>query len=367
MPSFVGLDASKRTTSICVIDKSGEVVKEGVVETEPKAIIAFLRGEGRRYSRVGMEAWSMSPWLYAGLAKAGLPIICIEAWHASGILKASRRNKTDRNDARGIAEIMRMGSFKVVHIKTLESQRIRDLLTMRKFLRTKVTDIENAIRSAALTRGIRFASGRQSTFDGKVRKALCADLFALELIQPLLSIRAIALREMIAFETRLLTIAKTDPVCRRLMTAPGIGPITALNYRVAIDEPARFSRSRDVGAHLGLTPRTRQSGQSDFRGSISRSGDNAVRAALYLAAFGQLRASTKPSSLKTWGEAIAARRGRKKAVVAMARRLAVILHRVWITETDFHWPAAADLADAEELDQRPAAKREEEFGSCQAA
>lgn len=367
MPCFVGLDASKRKTSVCVIDKSGTLVKEGVVETDPKAIVAFLRGDGRRYSRVGMESWSMAQWLYAGLAKAGLPIICIEAWHASGILKSARRNKTDKNDARGIAEIMRVGAFKVVHVKTLESQRIRELLTTRKFLRTKATDVENAIAASALIHGIKIRTGAGSTYDRRVRDAISADPFIVDLIEPLLSVRALAVQEIDAFEARLIAIAKADPVCRRLMTAPGVGLLTALTYRMAIDEPARFGRSRDVAAHLGLTPRTWQSGELGFNSSISCAGDKTVRTALFMAALNQFKPKAKPSSLKTWGEAVAARRGRKRAVVAMARRLAVTLHRMWITETDFRWPDQVDSAETEEMDLRAAAKREEEFGLRDAA
>src|SRR5579859_551747 len=150
MPCYVGLDASKRTTSICVMDQGGVIVKEGAVATEPKAIVGFLRGDGYRYARVGMEVWSVAPWLYAGLSRAGLPIICIEAWHAGRVLGAARKNKTDKNDARGIAEIMRAGIYKAVTIKTVTSQRIKALLTVRKMLKTKATDMENAIGSALL-------------------------------------------------------------------------------------------------------------------------------------------------------------------------------------------------------------------------
>jgi transposase len=157
------------------------------------------------------------------------------------------------------------------------------------------------------------------------------------LIEPLLSVRGHAIQEMEAFEERVRTSAREDPICRRLMTAPGIGPIAALTFRAAVDEPLRFSKSRTVGAHFGLTPKTAQSGEKDTHGRISRRGDAMVRALLYLAARYQFRRGAKNSWLKVWGQSVAARRGRERATVAVARRLAVTLHRMWVTATDFHW------------------------------
>ena len=336
MPCYVGLDASKRSTKICVLDAEGTILKEGAVASEPKAIVGFLRGEGRRYARVGMEAWSLAPWLYAGLARAGLPIICIEARHASAVLKAKRANKTDRNDARGIAEIMRAGIYKTVHIKSAESQQVRTLLTVRRFLRTKLVDIENAVREALLVFGPRLRPGARSTYERRVRKIVGANAILTGCIEPLLSVWKRTLEEMDGLELRLKAVAAEDPVCRRLMTAPGVGAIVALTYRSAIDEPLRF-RSRNVAAHLGLTPKVDQSGERDTKGHISKRGDAAARAALFLAARHQLRRRVKPSWLKDWADQVAARRGRMKALIAVARRLAVVLHKMWITGTDFRW------------------------------
>jgi transposase len=338
MPCYVGLDASKRTTDICVIDETGAILKEGVVESDPKAIVGFLRGEGRRYARVGMESWSLASWLYAGLARAGLPIICIEARHSSALLKAARQNKTDRNDARGISEIMRAGVYKTVHIKSPESQNARALLTVRKFLSVRRRDVENLVRGMLLSFGLKlFSGGSTPTYEGRVGKLVGANATLASCIAPLITLRRAILREEDALNRHVHLAAAADPVCRRLMTAPGVGPIVALTYRTAVDEPLRFRRSRDVAAHLGLIPRTNQSGQRDARGHITKRGDAQARSALVLAARHQLLRKGKPSWLRDWTQQIAARRGRMKSLVATARRLAVILHKMWVTETDFCW------------------------------
>ena len=341
MPCFVGLDASKTATHICILDETGQTLEEGSTDSDPKAIVAFLRGKHRRYARVGLEAWSLASWLYAGLAKAGLPVIVIEAFHAHGVLTAARRNKTDRNDARGIAELMRQGIYKAVHVKTPESQNIKALLSARKLLLVKAHDIENGIQGLLLLHGLRLRPGLNATFERHAAAVAKPVPRASELIEPLLAVRRCILAEVAEFDGRLKRLAADDPVCRRLMTAPGVGALTALTFRAAIDEPARFTRSRSVGVHLGLTPRTRQSGDKETRGGISKMGDEAARTALFLAAITQMRRSTRASWLKTWGEQVAARRGRKKAVVAVARKLAVTLHSMWLNETEFRWSAAS--------------------------
>ncbi len=341
MTCFVGLDASKKTTHICILDESGKTLEEGVTPSDPKAIVAFLRGKRRRYARIGMEAWALSSWLYAGLAKAGLPIIVIEALHAHGMLKASRRNKTDRNDARGIAELMRLGAYKAVHIKTRQSQDLKAQLTVRKLLLMKTRDIENGIHGLLLIYGLKLRSGLSATFERHVRTLAKSVPSVEDLLSPLLAVRRRILEEVADLDRRLKTMAADDPVCRRLMTAPGIGALSALIYRATIDDPARFARSRNVGVYLGLTPRTKQTGENETRGGISKLGDKTARTALFLAAIAQMRRTTRPSWLKTWGENIAAKRGRKKAVIAVARKLAVTLHSMWINETEFRWTASA--------------------------
>jgi transposase len=334
MSHFVGLDASKATTSICILDARGNIVREGVVETEPKAIIGYLRGEGRRYKRIGIEAMAITPWIYEALAKAGLPIICIENRHAHGVLKA-RLNKTDRNDARGIAEIMRAGLYKAVHVKTQASQDSKLLLSVRRLLKIKLVDLDNMIRAVLLQSGRKLKPGGVRTFERRVRALARGSGIIEQMIEALLRARDALAVEMATLQTRIIELAEDDPVCRRLMTAPGIGHLTALAYRAAVDVPGRFTNSRIVAVHFGLTPKSRQSGTVEGRGRISRCGDSPVRSALHRSARVLMWRRTRGSALKTWGKHIADSRGYWKAVVAVARKLAVILHRMWITETDF--------------------------------
>ncbi|HEX3918835.1 MAG TPA: IS110 family transposase [Caulobacteraceae bacterium] len=343
MPHYVGLDAGKQSTSICIVDEKGAIVKEGSVPTEPRTIIGFLRGDGRRYARVGIEAMSMAAWLFEGLAKSGLPVICIEAQHAHNVLK-SRLNKTDRNDARGIAEIMRAGLYKAVHIKTLSSQRSRLLLTVRRHLARKQRDIENLVRGALLQFGLKHQAGRPTTFHKRAEQLAAKSSETRELVAALLRVRAVVVAEVKSMDRTIAELAAADPVCVRLQTAPGVGPLTALTYRVAIDVPERFARSRDVGVHLGLTPRTYKSGAVDKKGRISKCGDKSARTALFLAAKIALGKRTRTSSLKTFGMKVAAARGYLRGVVATARRLAVVLHKMWVTGTDFRREPQAGMA-----------------------
>ena len=334
MPHYVGLDASKATTSICIKNEDGDIVREGVAETEPKAIIRFLRGEGRRYKRIGIEAVSFAPWLYEGLAKAGLPVIFIDALHAHRILKG-RLNKTDRNDARGIAEMMRLGLYKAVHIKTRESQQAKLLLTARKLLCLKRDDIDNLVRGALLQFGLKIAPGKTYSFADRAGQLAPAAGLGREVIDALLSARRAIDSQVKRLEELVEASVEADPVCERLMTAPGVGPLVALTYRSAIDVPQRFARSRDVGVHLGMTPAAHQSGAVDRKGRISHCGDQATRSALFLAARCVLRKNTRDSALKRWGLRVADERGYMRALIAVGRRLAVILHRMWLTESDF--------------------------------
>jgi transposase len=336
MPCFAGLDVSKGSTQICIIDADGTTLREGAVDTTPKAIIGFLRGERRRYVRVGLETGNMSSWLYEGLSKARLPVVCVDAEHASVSLK-TQRNKTDRNDAQGLAAIMRSGAYKSTHIKSAANRIIRAMLSSRELLVAKGRDTENAVRSVLHGLGLRIAKAPRTTFSERARAMVVGDAVAGSIIEPLLRVQAAIAVERDAIKKALESIAKADPICARLMTAPQIGPLTALTFRCAVDEPLRFKRSRSVGAHFGMTPRTRQSGETSSRGRISRWGDGSVRRMLYLAASGLFRKRVRPSWLVDWAMEVAARRGRGRAIIATARRLAVILHQMWVSETDFRW------------------------------
>jgi transposase len=304
------------------------------VETEPRAIIKFLRGEGRRYRRIGIEAMSFTPWLYEALAKAGLPIICIDAWRARQVLK-TRLNKTDRNDARGIAQLMWSRSYRAVHVKTHESQEAKLFLTARRHLTTKRKDIDNLIRATLLQAGRKIDRGRPASFDRRVLEALPRSAAFKNVAESLLSVRRQLNLTVQVLEAEIIRRANDDEVCRRFLQVPGVGPLTALSFKAAVDVPERFARSRDVGVHLGLTPRAFRSGRIDRKGRISRCGDEQARTALFMAARSLMQRHTHTNPLKEWGERVVAARGYMKGLVAVARKLAVILHRMWLDGSDF--------------------------------
>ena len=336
MDHFAGLDVSVNETSVCIVDDTGKIVREVKVASEPDALLAVLTDSTYCLNRIGLEAGPLSQWLFSALAEAGLPGICVETRHMRAALKA-QINKTDRNDARGIAQMMRVGLYRPVHVKTLRSQKLRMLLTHRKLLQSKTIAIENDLRATLRNFGLKVGIAGKVKFEERI-KELVENLPDLAMLaEPLLIVRR-ALREQIAIlHRRLLIIVRDDEVCRRLMTVPGVGPVVALTYRATVDVPARFRNSKAVGAVFGLTPAQYQSGEVDRTGAISRCGDEMMRVMLYEAAHIMLVRSTKWSWLKAWAMQIARRRGLKKAVVALARRLAVIMHRIWVEGTAFRW------------------------------
>lgn len=336
MPCYVGLDVSKNYTHICVVDVKGEILLEARVETSADCIAACLRGQRRRYAKIGIEACGVASFLYEGLISHQLPVVCIESRYAHAVLRA-QSNKTDRQDARGIANLMRTGMYRAVHIKTRESRHICSLLTARKLLQAKLLDVQNAIRGLLIGYGIKFEAGKLLTFEARASRAVSENQVAADVIQPLLTVRSCILAEISRLDRVLQKIAATDPVCQLLLTAPGVGALTALTFRCEIDVPHRFVRSRSIGPHLGLVPRTFQSGETERRGHISKRYGDQLRAALYCSALAILRKSTRSSWLKSWGEQVANRRGRKRATIAVARRLAVTLHQMWRAGQPFRW------------------------------
>ncbi len=336
MDYFAGLDVSVKETSVCIVDNAGKIVREERVASEPEALLQVLTNAIYRFKRVGLEAGPLSQWLYSVLAEAGLPVICVETRHMRAMLKA-QINKTDRNDARGIAQMMRAGLYRPVHVKTLRSQKLRMLLTHRKLLQSKAIAIENDLRATLRNFGLKVGMVGTVKFEARI-KELVENLPDLAiLVEPLLTVRRVLREQITVLHRRLLAIVRDDDVCRRLMTVPGVGPVVALTFRVTVDVPARFRNSKAVGAVFGLTPSKYQSGESDRTGGISRCGDEIMRAMLYEAAQILLLRSAKWSWLKAWAMKIARHRGMKKAIVALARRLAVIMHRMWVDGTEFRW------------------------------
>jgi len=336
MDYFAGLDVSVKETSVCIVDDAGRLVREVKVASEPEALLQVLMAPGQPFERIGLEAGPLSQWLFSALAEAGLPVICVETRHMRAVLKA-QINKTDRNDARGMAQMMRVGLYRPVHVKTLRSQKLRMLLTHRKLLQSKAIAIDNDLRATLRNFGLKVGIVGRAKFEVRI-KELVEDLPDLAvLVEPLLIVRRVLREQIDILHRRLLVIVRDDDVCRRLMTVPGVGPVVALTYRATVDVPARFRNSKAVGAVFGLTPSKYQSGEVNRSGAISRCGDEMMRMMLYEAAQIVLVRSTKWSWLKAWAMKIARHRGMKKAIVALARRLAVIMHRIWVDGTEFRW------------------------------
>jgi len=335
MDYFAGLDVSVKNTSVCIVDGTGKVVREVKVASEPDALLQVLRNRAYRLKRIGLEAGPLSQWLFSALGEANLPVICVETRHMRAVLQA-QINKTDRNDARGIAQMMRVGLYRPVHVKTLRSQKLRMLLTHRKLLQSKAIAVENDLRGTLRNFGLKVGMAGATKFEGRIKELIenLPDLAVL--VEPLLIVRRVLREQIGVLHRRLLAVVRNDEVCRRLMTTPGVGPVVALTYRATVDVPARFRKSKSVGAVFGLTSAKYQSGEIDRSGRISRCGDEMMRVMLYEAAQSMLR-SKKWSWLKAWAMQIARRRGMKKAIVALARRLAVILHRIWVDGTEFRW------------------------------
>ena len=343
MDYFAGLDVSVKETSVCIVDDAGKIVREARVASEPEALLQVLTNTIYRLKRVGLEAGPLSQWLFSALAEASLPVICVETRHMRAVLKA-QINKTDRNDARGIAQMIRVGLYRPVHVKTLRGQKLRILLTHRKLLQSKAIAVDNDLRGTLRNFGLKVGIVGQAKFEARI-KELVEDLPDLAvLVEPLLVVRRVLREQIGVLHRRVLTVVRDDEVCRRLMTVPGVGPVVALTYRATVDVPARFRHSKSVGAVFGLTPSRDQSGEHDHSGAISRCGDEMMRTMLYEAAQSMLMRSSRWCWLKAWAMKIARHRGMKRAIVALARRLAVIMHRIWVDGTAFRWTRQAVAA-----------------------
>ena len=336
MVHYVGLDVSLKQTSICVVNQAGSVVREGVVDSDPELIAAFVRSKAPGALRIGLETGPTTTWLWTELKRLGLPVICIDARHAKAVLKM-QINKSDRNDAAGIARIMQTGWFKEVRVKTIDSHLIKALLVSRALLVKIKRDLENQIRGLLKNLGLIIGRAKFNVFAVRAEE-LIEDRPELEaVIKPLLATRKVIEGQVADLDRKVLKLARHDVQVRRLMTVPGIGPVTALCFKATIDDPTRFKRSRSVGAYVGLTTRRHASGEVDWSGRISKCGDAMLRMYLFEAAGVLLTRVPKWSALKAWGIRLAKRNGLRKAKVAVARKLAVILHRMWIDETEFNW------------------------------
>ncbi|MBX3428450.1 MAG: IS110 family transposase [Hyphomonadaceae bacterium] len=333
MKLFAGLDVGQDQTAIAVVDVSGEPLFSTTTLTSPNAIAVALKPYRRSLEKVGHETGMFTPYLHRELSRRRFPMICLDARKTRAAL-AAQRNKTDQNDARDIAIALARGFRGVAYVKSEEAHLIRMLLTYRRALMRKARDLEMTIRSSVKVFGITAKrKGRRSLIFTMPRRRSNSAVKRLNAIME--RAREALLAEATILDREVQALAKADPVCARLMTAPGVGPITALTFKAAVDDPARFPQSRLVGAHFGLTPKRRQSGQTDIGGRVSRLGDAWVRATLFEAASSILTRTNKASVLRDWALRLKERKGHGKAVVACARKLAVVLHRMWVEEKNF--------------------------------
>ncbi|WP_183250600.1 IS110 family transposase [Bradyrhizobium sp. cir1] len=341
MDHYAGIDVSLECSSVCVVDANGKIVREAKVASEAEALIGWFRSLGFELARIGLEAGPLSQWLYAAMKKAGLAVELLKTRHASDAFKAMPV-KSDRNDARNIAQLIRLGWFRPVHCKSMSAQETRAMLTARKLIQAKLQDFENSLRGILRGFGLKVGKTTKRSFAARIGE-LVAGHPALETIAAAtLAIHAVLLREFNGFEKRVRAMSLLDAKARLLMSMPAVGPIISLTYASAIDDPARFTSSKRAGPLFGLTPKKYQSGETDYSGRISKNGDASVREALYEAAHIIL---TKPikgcAQLKSWAMRIAKRAGMSKAKVALARKLAVIMLRMLKDNVPFKATAMA--------------------------
>jgi transposase len=322
MPLYVGLDVSQRKTEICVVDEEGRRTWRGRCPTRPESIAQILQKRAPQATRVGMETGPLAIWLWHSLRALDISVDCLHARHVAAALSL-QVNKTDANDAHGIAQVLRSGWYRPVVVKSLQSCRVRAMLSARHQLVTMRTSLYNQIRGLLKTFGVVLAPGKGATFEAAVHASCPTDPLVRAAIAALLAAWRVA----------------GEP-CRRMATVPGVGAITALTFLTAIDDPERFRRSSDVGAFLGLTPRRYQSGDVDLAGRISKAGDRPARSLLFEAANALMTRVRHDNALRAWGLKLSAKIGSRRAKTAVARKLAVILHRIWLDGTEFD-PAPA--------------------------
>ena len=324
MKHYAGLDLSMETTQVCIVDEKGRKLVSEKVESTPEALAAMLE-RYRPIERAVIETGRMSPAICLGLRDLGVSVVCIDARQAHQSLKAMKANKTDPHDAAGLAQLARTGFYKEVHVKSPAAHGVRSVITARSHLVEARVRLDNMIRGLCATFGYRPGAGQGKAFLERIMQA--AHIPGLgDAIASLLSVRAELVEQIKEMDRRLRIIASQSQACEILMTIPGVGVQTSAAFAAAVDEAGRFRQSRNAGAYFGLVPRRHQSGELDWTGRITKQGDSMVRKLLYEAANSILTRSRETFALKTWAIKIAKRRGLKKARVALARRLAVIMH-----------------------------------------
>jgi transposase len=336
MEQFVGLDVSQAITHVCVINSNGGMVWQGQCASTPDGIAETIKTRAASVARIGMESGALSTWHWHALKAMDLPVVCVDARHAKAAL-SMQVNKTDKNDARGIAQIIRMGWYKEVGIKSMNSHEVRSMLGVRAQLVGMRTDVTNQLRGLLKNFGVVLGKEKGLRFEQRVDEVTQGEGMLNESLRVLLAVLRHLKGQISILDEKAQTFAKDDKICRHLMTIPGVGTLTAAAFMTAVDNPAKFAKSKNVGAYFGLTPKRYQSGEADHNGRISKCGDGLVRKYLFEAATTLLTRVNRWSALKAWGVRLAKRSGMKKAIIAVARKLAVTMHAMWTTGEEFRW------------------------------
>ena len=339
MEQFVGLDVSQALTHLCVIGGDGKTMWQGKCHSTPKAIAEVIRSKAPDAVRIGLESGPLCTWHWHALRAMGFPVVCLDARHAKATM-SGQVNKTDKNDAYGLAQIVKTGWYREVSVKSLESHTIRSMLGARAQLVGMRVEVTNQIRGILKTFGIILTRRTGAPFERLVTEACDDDSMLGRTVHSLLAVYVGLKSQIHRLDRELIAFARKSAVSRQLMSIPGVGVLTALAFVTAIDDPAKFSKSRSVGAYLGLTPTCYQSGEIDQNRGISKCGDGLVRTYLFEAAGTLLTRVEKWSTIKAWGLRLAKRSGLKKAKIAVARKLAVLMHRMWVDGESFRWSTA---------------------------
>jgi transposase len=334
--TYAGLDVSLKETAVCIVDDAGRILCERMLPTDPQLIANYLGKHAPALERFGLESGATSAWLWREFRALGLPIICLDSRHAHRVL-SMKRNKNDRNDARGLADLVRIGWYREARVRSLDAQLIRSLLLSRQQLLQSRRAIENQMRGALKTLGVMTGSTKGRGFMPRVIELRADNDWLGPVLDPLLAAYASIAKQLKVVSASVLDTARRDGDVRRMMTVPGVGPMTALAFKAAIDDPQRFTSSTKVGPYLGLTPRQYQSGESEWIGGIGKSNDPLLRSYLYEAAGVLMTRLRRSCPLQQWALRLAKRIGWKRASIAVARKLAVILHAIWRDGTVFEW------------------------------
>jgi transposase len=340
MSMFAGLDVGGKRTAVCVVDESGKIIWQGMVDTHPEMIAAALKRFQGKLAKAGLESGPFTPHLHRSLVAMGYPMVCMDARRAADAIK-SRRIKSDKADAWALAEMLRTGWFTAVHVKSVDSHRIKTLLGARDQLVRIKRSLGNQVRGLLRPFGVRLPSRvGTKTFAEAAHQAMRNDALIQATIAALLEALTAIDAQLAKLDSELKALAGRSEVAWRLMSVPSIGPVTALAYIAAIEDPHRFKRTRDIGAYLGLTERRYQSAETNIGMGISKQGDAMARHYLYEAANVLLTTVKKRFALRSWGLKLLKTLGPKKARVAVARKLAVLLGRMWKDGTHFETATA---------------------------